>query len=86
MIGVVGTSIYFWSFLNSIGLSVTGTFALCVILAVAGIGAAAFAIIGIKISTRVGLVLEIISVTAVGIVLITVLVKNGFSGGSHSSP
>ena len=80
MIGVVGTSIYFWSFLSGIGLTVTGTFAICVILAIAGIGAAAFAIIGIKISTRVGLVLEIISVTAVGIVLITVLVKNGFTG------
>ena len=80
MIGVIGTSIYFWSFLNGIGLSVSGTFALCLILAIAGVGAAAFAIIGIKISTRVGLVLEIISVTAVGIVLITVLVKNGFTG------
>jgi len=80
MIGVVGTSIYFWSFLNGIGLSVSGTFALCLILAIAGIGAAAFAVIGIRISTRVGLVLEIISVTAVGIVLITVLVKNGFTG------
>ena len=80
MIGVVGTSIYFWSFLGTIGLTVTGTFAVCVMLAVAGVAAAAFAIIGIKISTRVGLVLEIISVTAVGIVLITVLVKNGFTG------
>ena len=48
----------------------TGTFAVCVIvLAIAGIGAAAFAFIGIKISTRVGLVLEIISVAAVWIVL-----------------
>jgi amino acid transporter len=80
MIGVVGTSIYFWSLLGTLGLTVTSTFAVCVVLAIAGLGAAAFAIIGIKISTRVGLVLEIISVTAVGIVLITVLVKNGFTG------
>lgn len=80
MIGVVGTSLYFWSFLGTIGLTVTGTLAVCVMLAIAGIASAAFAIIGIKISTRLGLVLEIISVTAVGIVLITVLVKNGFTG------
>jgi len=82
IIGVVGTSIYLQSFLEQVGLTLGGTFATCLILAVAGIAAAAFAVIGIRISTRVGLVLEIISVTAVGIVLVTVLVKNGFTGGT----
>jgi amino acid transporter len=80
IIGVIGTSVYLESFLAQLGWSLSGRFAICLILAIAGIGAAAFAIIGIRISTRVGLVLEIISVTAVGIVLITVLVKNGFTG------
>ena len=79
MIGVVGTGIYFGSFLTGVGISASGTLATCIILVVAGIGAAAFAIIGITISTRVGLVLEIISVTAVGIVIVTVLVKQGIS-------
>jgi amino acid transporter len=80
MIGVVGTGIYFGSFLTGLGLPAGGTFAVCVILAVAAVGAAAFAIVGIKVSTRVGLVLEIISVTAVLIVLIAVLVGKGTGG------
>jgi amino acid transporter len=74
MIGVVGAGVYFGAFLTGLGLQASGTLAVCVILAVAAVGAAAFAIIGIKISTRVGLVLEIISVAAVLVVLIAVLV------------
>jgi amino acid transporter len=80
MIGVVGTGIYFGSFLTTLGLPIGGTLAVCVILAVAAIGAAAFAIIGIKISTRVGLVLEIVSVAAILVVLIAVLVGSGARG------
>lgn len=82
MIGVVGTAIYFGSFLTTLGLPVGGTLAVCLILAVAAIGAAAFAIIGIKISTRVGLVLEIISVAAILVVLIAVLVGSGGRGAT----
>jgi amino acid transporter len=82
MIGVVGTGIYFSSFLTGLGLPAGSTLAVCLILAVAGIGAAVFAIIGIRISTRVGLVLEIISVAAVLVVLIAVLAGTGGGGGA----
>ena len=80
MIGVVGAGVYFGAFLTGLGLPASGTLAVCVILAVAAVGAAAFAIIGIKISTRIGLVLEIISVAAVLVVLIAVLVGNTAGG------
>jgi amino acid transporter len=82
IIGVVGTGIYLASFLSSLGLPASGTVAVVIILAVATVAAAALAIAGIKISTRLGLVLEVISVTAVLVVLITVLARHGFSGGS----
>src|SRR4051794_29178467 len=80
MIGVVGTSLYFGSFLTELGLPASGTLAVCLILAIAAVGAAAFAIIGIRISTRVGLVLEIISVAAVLAVLIAVLTGDTVGG------
>ncbi|AEA28519.1 APC family permease [Pseudonocardia benzenivorans] len=76
MIGVVGAGLYFGAFLTGVGVPAGGTLVVCVILAIVAIGAAAFAIIGIRISTRVGLVLEIISVAAVLLVLIAVLAGN----------
>ncbi|WP_448627635.1 APC family permease [Geodermatophilus sp. URMC 64] len=82
MLGVLGTGIYFGSFLGQLGLPTSSTLAVCIILAIAAIGAAAFAIIGIKISTRVGLVLEIISVAAVLLVLIGVLVGDPAGGAT----
>ena len=82
MIGVVGSAVYFGSFLTGLGVPADSTLAICIILAIAAMGAAAFAIVGIKISTRVGLVLEIISVTAVLIVLIAVVVGKGATGDS----
>lgn len=82
MLGVLGTGIYLGSLLGQMGVSATSTLAICIILAVAAVAAAAFAIIGIKISTRVGLVLEVISIAAVLLVLITVLVKHGAEGGT----
>jgi amino acid transporter len=50
-----------------------------VIFILAALGAGAFAVAGIKLSTRLGLVLEIVSVTAVLLVLVVVLARNGFS-------
>ncbi|MGD9987285.1 APC family permease [Pseudonocardia sp.] len=83
MIGVVGAGLYFGAFLGGLGLPAGGTIAVCVILVITAVGAAAFAIIGIKISTRVGLVLEIVSVAAVLVVLIAVLA--GDPAGSNSA-
>jgi amino acid transporter len=81
MIGVVGTGIYFGSFLTTAGLPASGTVAVVIILALATVASAALAITGIKISTRLGLILEVISVTAVLVVLIGVLFHRGISGG-----
>lgn len=80
MIGVVGAGLYFGAFLTGLGLPADGTLAVAIILVVAAIGAAAFAIIGIRISTRVGLVLEIVSVAAVLVVLVAVLAGNPAGG------
>jgi amino acid transporter len=82
MIGCIGTAIYFGSFLTTLGLPASSTVWVIVLLALTAVGAAAFAYVGIKISTRLGLVLEVISVTAVLVVLITVLIQNGLSAGA----
>ena len=81
MIGVVGTGLYLGNFLETIGLPATSTVGIIVIFVIATVGAATFAIAGIKISTRLGLILEIISVTAVLVVLIVVLARNGIASG-----
>jgi amino acid transporter len=81
MIGVVGTGLYLGNFLETIGLPATSTVGIIVLFVIAAVGAATFAIAGIKISTRLGLILEIISVTAVLVVLIVVLARNGIASG-----
>jgi amino acid transporter len=81
MIGVVGTGLYLGNFLETIGLPATSTVGIIVLFVIATVGAATFAIAGIKISTRLGLILEIISVTAVLVVLIVVLARNGIASG-----
>jgi amino acid transporter len=82
MVGVVGTGLYLGNFLESLGLPATSTFGIIVLFVIAAITAATFAVAGIKISTRLGLVLEIVSVTAVLVVLVVVLARNGISSGS----
>ncbi|MGY1810043.1 APC family permease [Blastococcus sp. SYSU D00669] len=77
IVGTAGTAIYFGSFLGSLDVDATSTLVVTVLVAVTAAGAAAMAVTGIRISTRVGLVLEIISVAAVLLVLITVLARNG---------
>ena len=82
MIGCIGAAIYLGSFLTSLGMPADSTAWVIVLVAITAIGAAVFAFIGIKISTRLGLVLEIISVTAVLVVLVTVLFRSDLSAGS----
>lgn len=84
MVGIAGTGIYLGSFLGTLGLGGTSLVAQLVIFAVATAVAAAFAIVGIKISTRLGLVLEIISVAAVFLVLVVVVARNGFQTSALS--
>lgn len=81
MVGVVGTGLYLGNFLETLGLPATSTVGIIVLFVIAAVGAAAFAIAGIKLSTRLGLVLEIVSVTAVLVVLVVVVANNGVTAG-----
>jgi amino acid transporter len=81
MVGVVGTGLYLGNFLETLGLPATSTAGVIVLFAIAAVAAAAFAVAGIKISTRLGLILEIISVTAVLVVLVVVVARNGIDSG-----
>lgn len=79
MIGLIGSGIYFGSLLEGWDISGSSTSTQVVIYVVVAVIATAFAVAGIKLSTRVGLVLEIISVSVVLIVMIVVVVDNGLS-------
>ncbi|MCW2676545.1 MAG: Amino acid permease [Modestobacter sp.] len=79
MVGIAGTGIYLGNFLETIGLPGTSTAAVLVIFALAATAAGAFAVAGIRLSTRLGLVLEVVSVAAVLLVLVVVLVRHGFA-------
>ena len=80
MLGVTLIGPFIGSFLGLIGLpAASSNTAYIVITALTAVAAAAFAIIGIKISTRVGLVLEVISVAAVLLVLVVVVARGGDS-------
>ncbi|MGI8681375.1 MAG: APC family permease [Mycobacteriales bacterium] len=79
MLGVIGGGIYFGSFLESLDISGSSTTAGLIMYVVFAVLAAAFAVAGIKLSTRLGLVLEVLSVSAVLVVLIVVVVQNGLS-------
>lgn len=79
MLGVIGGGIYLGSFLDDIGIPATSTMAQVILYVVLAALAAALAVAGIKLSTRLGLVLEVTSVTAVLIVFIVVVVQNGLS-------
>jgi amino acid transporter len=81
MVGVVGTGLYLGNFFETLGLPATSTLGVVILFVVAAVAAASFAIAGIKISTRLGLVLEIISVAAVLVVLVVVLARNGIASG-----
>jgi amino acid transporter len=82
MLGVTLIGPYAASFLETLGLPVATMTGFIVITAVTTIAAAAFAIAGIKISTRIGLVLEVVSVAAVLFVLVVVVAR----GGDSSAP
>ena len=78
IVGVAGFGIYGGSLLSSLGIPGESTAVLLVLFAMGAIAAVALASYGIKLSTRVSLVLEIFSVSALLILFVVVLVKNGF--------
>ncbi len=79
IVGVAGFGIYGGSLLEGMGIPATSTGALVALFLVAALAAVAFAAYGIKLSTRVGLVLEIFSVAALLILFAVVLAQNGLS-------
>ena len=64
IVGVAGFGIYGGSLLSGLGIPGESTAVLLVLFAVGAVAAVAFASYGIKLSTRVSLVLEIFSVSA----------------------
>ena len=83
MLGVTLIGPFLGSLLDRVGLpGMTSNTAYIVMTALVTVAAASFAIVGIKISTRVGLVLEVVSVAAVLFVLVVVVVR----GGDSSAP
>jgi len=79
MVGVAGVGIYLGSLLTSLSLPADGTPGLVVIFALAALAAAAFALAGIKLSVRLGLVLEVASVLALLLLFVAVLAKHGLT-------
>ncbi|MGY1631636.1 APC family permease [Geodermatophilus sp. SYSU D01186] len=82
MLGVTLIGPYAASFLETLGLPAATMTGFIVITAITTVASAAFAIAGIKISTRIGLVLEVVSVSAVLLVLVVVVAN----GGESSAP
>lgn len=77
MIGVVGVGIYLGALLDAAGLPASSHPAQMVLFVVAGLAAVAFAWAGIKISTRLGLVLEIGSIAAILVLFVVTLARHG---------
>ncbi|MEK6441455.1 APC family permease [Pseudonocardia sp. T1-2H] len=77
MIGVVGVGIYGGALLEGVGIPAGATATQVVIFVIAGAAAAAFAWGGIKLSTRVGLMLEIASIAAILVLFVVTIAKHG---------
>lgn len=72
-----GAVIHFGAFLNSIGVPIGGVWGQILLAVVLGSLAALFTVWGVRISARVSLVLEIVSVTIITILLVIALVHAG---------
>ena len=83
MLGVTLIGPFLGSLLTQVGLpGMTSQTAYIVMTALSTVAAATFAIVGIKISTRVGLVVEVVAVAAALLVLAVVV----FRGGDSAAP
>lgn len=72
-----GSTVYMTTVLNNLGLPVSGALSQVVIAIVLGSAATFFTIRGIRLSARVSLVLELISITIISIVLVLALITLG---------
>ncbi len=84
IVGVAGVGIYGTALLDAIGVDATPKPAQILLYVLAAGAAASLAIAGIRISTRLGLVLEVFSVTAILILMVVVLGRDGVSDGAQA--
>lgn len=75
---VAGAGLYFGGFLGELGVDASGTAWQLAIFAVCTLGVLWATVRGIRLSTRVGLVVELTSIALILFVVIAVLVDNGF--------
>ncbi len=76
---VAGAGLYFGAFLGELGIDGSGTGWQLAIFAVCTLGALLATMRGIRLSTRVGLVIELTSIALILFVVVAVLVDHGFS-------
>lgn len=76
---VAGFGLFMGSLLDKIGIDLTGTAGQIVLFAVCSIGVVWATIMGIKLSTRMGLVLEVASIASIVVVLLVTMFDVGLS-------
>ena len=84
IVGVVGVGIYGASLLDGVGINATSRPAQVLLFALAAAAAAGFARAGIKLSTRLGLVLEVVSISAIVVLIAFVFGRQGVSDGAQT--
>lgn len=84
IVGVAGVGIYGASLLDGAGVDATTRPAQLLLFLLAAAAATAFAVAGIKISTRLGLVLELVSVTCILILMAVVLGRHGVGDAAQT--
>lgn len=84
IVGVAGVGIYGTALLDAIGVDATPKPAQVLLYVLAAAAAAGLAIAGIRISTRLGLLLEVLSVSAILVLMVVVLGREGVSDGAQA--
>ena len=84
IVGVVGVGIYGASLLDAVGVNAISKTAQVLLFALAAVAAAALARTGIKLSTRLGLVLEVVSITAILVLMAFVFGRHGVADGAQA--
>lgn len=74
---VFGSAVYFGSFFTAIGIDAGGTGPQIVLAAAAAVIAPMLAFRGIRVATRVALIMEVISIIGIAVVMVVVLGKHG---------
>jgi len=83
IVGVVGVGIYGASLLAGVGVKAGSRPAQALLFLLATVAATALASFGIKLSTRLGLVLEVISITAILVLIAVVFGRHGVTDSAQ---